>query len=114
MASSTWRWRRGQTLLRSLYPRSAKKKAEIRRWRPPSASPVNDNGESALSAKIAPVDSFIAQMNSPDLIGLRHRICCLLRASIIFLPALFLTVGTAQQPAVSERPDAKKTKVDSA
>ena len=53
-------------------------------------------------------------MNRPDLIGLRQKVCWLLRASTVFLPALFLTVGTAQQPSVSERPDAEKARVDSA
>jgi len=53
-------------------------------------------------------------MNRPDSFGLRPRARWFFRASTIFLPALFLTVGTAQQPSVSERPDAQKAKVDSA
>lgn len=48
------------------------------------------------------------------LIRLRHNICWWLRVSPIFLPVVFLPAGTAQQPSVSERPDAQKAKEDSA
>jgi cytochrome c oxidase cbb3-type subunit 3 len=51
----------------------------------------------------------------PDLTDLRHRICRWLRVSPIFLPALFfLPAGAAQQPPVSERPDAQKAKLETA
>ena len=51
----------------------------------------------------------------PDLTELRHRICRWLRLSPIFLPVLFfLPAAAAQQPAVSERPDAQKAKGDAA
>jgi len=51
----------------------------------------------------------------PDLAELRHRICRWLRVSPIFLPVLFfLPAAAAQQPAVSERPDAQKSKGDAA
>jgi cytochrome c oxidase cbb3-type subunit III len=51
----------------------------------------------------------------PHLMALRHRICGWLRVSPIFLPVLFfLSAATAQQPSVSERPDAQKVKADAA